>query len=45
MTRAKTLGQTFRSAQEIEEAICVLLESVFPTRKGIRLLAVTTLPG
>ncbi|WP_431322659.1 DNA polymerase IV [Rhizobium sp. YTU87027] len=41
ITRARTIGEPFRSAEEIEETICVLLESVFPTRKGIRLLGVT----
>ena len=41
ITRARTIGQTFRSAEEIEETVCVLLASVFPTRKGIRLLGVT----
>lgn len=41
ITRARTIGQTFRSADEIKETVCVLLESVFPTGKGIRLLGVT----
>ncbi|MDP9813707.1 DNA polymerase-4 [Rhizobium tibeticum] len=41
ITRARTIGQAFRSADEIKETVCVLLESVFPTRKGIRLLGVT----
>ncbi|WP_189637130.1 MULTISPECIES: DNA polymerase IV [unclassified Rhizobium] len=41
ITRAKTIGQGFRSKQEIEQSICVLLGGVFPTSKGIRLLGVT----
>ncbi|KWV41834.1 DNA polymerase IV [Rhizobium altiplani] len=41
ITRARTIGHGFRSKEEIEESICVLLGAVFPIRKGIRLLGVT----
>lgn len=41
ITRAKSVAQAFRSAQSIEETISPLLQTVFPTSKGIRLLGVT----
>ena len=41
ITRARTIGHGFRSKEEIEESICVLLGAVFPISKGIRLLGVT----
>jgi DNA polymerase-4 len=41
ITRARTIGHGFRSKEEIEESICVLLGAIFPISKGIRLLGVT----
>ncbi|QFY60433.1 DNA polymerase IV [Rhizobium grahamii] len=41
ITRAKSTAQGFRSPEAIEETISNLLEAVFPTRKGVRLLGVT----
>lgn len=41
ITRARSLAHGFQSPEAIEETIGGLLEAVFPTRKGIRLLGVT----
>ena len=41
ITRARSVAQAFRSAQSIEWTISPLLQTVFPTSKGIRLLGVT----
>ncbi len=41
ITRARTSERPYASADEIEDAICVLLKPVFPPSKGIRLLGVT----
>ncbi|EPE94845.1 DNA polymerase IV [Rhizobium grahamii] len=41
ITRARSTVRGFQSPEEIEETVGVLLEAVFPVRKGIRLLGVT----
>lgn len=41
ITRARSVPHGFSSPLAIEEAITSLLEAVFPTQKGIRLLGVT----
>lgn len=41
ITRSKSIAQGFQSPAAIEETIAALLESAFPTRKGVRLLGLT----
>ena len=41
ITRSRTIDIPLRSAAEMETLACTLLEPLFPTRKGIRLIGVT----
>jgi len=41
ITRSRTVGKTFGAASEVESVARSLLEPLFPTRKGIRLIGVT----
>lgn len=41
ITRSKTVPATLSSISDLEEVVGLLLQPIFPVRKGIRLLGVT----
>ncbi|GEO85950.1 hypothetical protein GCM10007920_32480 [Ciceribacter naphthalenivorans] len=41
ITRSRTVGTSLRAASDVESIACSLLEPLFPTEKGIRLIGVT----
>ncbi|MGO8316050.1 DNA polymerase IV [Rhizobium johnstonii] len=41
ITRSKTMAMPFGSLAELEEAVTMLLQAIFPVSRGIRLLGVT----